>query len=104
MLLLIIRRHQLLKIQLLNWNVLEKQLLDFEVYGIYRSNLSTPEFSAVDREMSPKFSEFSDKINQNKKLFTRVETLYNSKESKNQRTTTFNLVCIILILFVKVLN
>ncbi|MEG2102920.1 MAG: M3 family peptidase, partial [Flavobacterium sp.] len=52
------------------------------VYGIYRSNLSTPEFSAVDREMSPKFSEFSDKINQNKKLFARVETLYNSKESK----------------------
>jgi peptidyl-dipeptidase Dcp len=52
------------------------------VYEIYRSNLSSPEFSAIDREMSPKFSEFSDKINQNKKLFTRVETLYNSKESK----------------------
>ena len=52
------------------------------VYGIYRSNLSSPEFSAIDREMSPKFSEFSDKINQNKKLFTIIETLYNSKESK----------------------
>ena len=52
------------------------------VYGIYRSNLSSPEFNAIDREMSPKFSEFNDKINQNKKLFTRVETLYNSKESK----------------------
>ena len=50
------------------------------VYGIYRSNLSSPEFSAIDREMSPKFSEFSDKINQNKKLFTRIETVYNSKE------------------------
>ncbi|WP_281309635.1 M3 family metallopeptidase [Flavobacterium flavigenum] len=52
------------------------------VYGIYRSNLSSPEFNVIDREMSPKFSEFSDKINQNKKLFTRIETLYNSKESK----------------------
>ncbi|RUT71198.1 M3 family peptidase [Flavobacterium cupreum] len=52
------------------------------VYGIYRSNLSSPEFNAVDTEMSPKFSEFSDKINQNKKLFERIETLYNSKESK----------------------
>ncbi len=52
------------------------------VYGIYRSNLSSPEFNAIDREMSPKFSEFNDKINQNKQLFTRVETLYNSKESK----------------------
>lgn len=50
------------------------------VYGIYRSNLSSPEFSAIDREMSPKFSEFSDKINQNKKLFTRIESVYNSKE------------------------
>lgn len=55
------------------------------VYGIYRSNLSSAEFSAIDRELSPKFSEFSDKINQNKKLFTRIETVYNSKE-KNKLT------------------
>ncbi|MBB4800248.1 peptidyl-dipeptidase Dcp [Flavobacterium nitrogenifigens] len=55
------------------------------VYGIYRSNLSSPEFSAIDREMSPKFSEFSDKINQNKKLFTRIEAVYNSKD-KNKLT------------------
>ncbi|MRX37915.1 M3 family peptidase [Flavobacterium sp. LC2016-23] len=54
----------------------------YTVYGIYRSNLSSPEFNAVDTEMSPKFSEFSDKINQNKKLFERIATLYNSKESK----------------------
>lgn len=52
------------------------------VYGIYRSNISSPEFNVVDTEMSPKFSEFSDKINQNKKLFERIEALYNSKESK----------------------
>nr|WP_315244575.1 M3 family metallopeptidase [uncultured Flavobacterium sp.] len=52
------------------------------IYGIYRSNLSSPEFNVIDREMSPKFSAFTDKINQNKKLFTRIETLYNSKESK----------------------
>lgn len=52
------------------------------VYGIYRSNLSSPEFNAVDIEMSPKFSELKDKINQNKKLFARIEALYNSKESK----------------------
>ncbi|MBZ4036090.1 M3 family metallopeptidase [Flavobacterium sp. 17A] len=52
------------------------------IYGIYRSNISSPEFNVIDREMSPKFSEFSDKINQNKKLFTRIETLYNSKDSK----------------------
>ncbi|MEO8532741.1 MAG: M3 family metallopeptidase [Flavobacterium sp.] len=54
----------------------------YTVYGIYRSNLSSPEFNVVDTEMSPEFSEFNDKINQNKKLFERIETLYNSKESK----------------------
>jgi peptidyl-dipeptidase Dcp len=54
----------------------------YTVYGIYGSTLSTPEFDAVETEMSPKLSEFNDKIFQNKKLFTRIETLYNSKESK----------------------
>ncbi len=53
----------------------------FTVYGIFRSNLSSPEFNKIDTEMSPKLSEFNDKVYQNKKLFTRIETLYNSKES-----------------------
>nr|WP_315219619.1 M3 family metallopeptidase [uncultured Flavobacterium sp.] len=54
----------------------------FTVYGIYRSNLSSPEFNKIDTEMSPKLSAFNDKINQNRKLFARIETLYNAKESK----------------------
>ncbi|QSW90659.1 M3 family metallopeptidase [Flavobacterium endoglycinae] len=52
------------------------------VYGIYRSNLSTPEFNVVDTEMSPKLAEISDKLYQNEKLFSRIETLYKSDESK----------------------
>ncbi|WP_343613687.1 M3 family metallopeptidase [Flavobacterium sp.] len=52
------------------------------VYGIYRSNLSTPEFNAVDTEMSPKLAEISDKLYQNEKLFSRIETLNKSDESK----------------------
>ncbi len=52
------------------------------VYGIYRSNLSTPEFSAVDTEMSPKLAEIEDKMYQNKELFARIETIYKSEESK----------------------
>jgi len=52
------------------------------VYGIYRSNLSTPEFNAVDTEMSPKLAEISDKFYQNEKLFLRIEELYKSEESK----------------------
>ncbi|WP_264552335.1 M3 family metallopeptidase [Flavobacterium sp. N2038] len=52
------------------------------VYGIYRSNLSTPEFSAVDTEMSPKLAEIEDRMYQNKELFARIETIYKSEESK----------------------
>ncbi|SHF85109.1 M3 family metallopeptidase [Flavobacterium defluvii] len=52
------------------------------VYGIYRSNLSSPEFNAVDTEMSPKLAGISDKLYQNKKLFLRIEKLYKSEESK----------------------
>lgn len=52
------------------------------VYGIYRSNLSTPEFNAVDTEMSPKLAEIEDKLYQNEKLFRRIESVYKSEESK----------------------
>ncbi|KAF2340061.1 M3 family metallopeptidase [Flavobacterium tistrianum] len=53
------------------------------VYGIYRSNLSTPEFNTVDTEMSPKLAEINDKLYQNDKLFSRIEALYKSDEKKN---------------------
>lgn len=53
------------------------------VYGIYRSNLSSLEFNVVDTEMSPKLAEITDKLYQNEKLFSRIEKLYKSEESKN---------------------
>lgn len=53
------------------------------VYGIYRSNLSTPEFNIVDTEMSPKLAEISDRLYQNEKLFSRIEALYKSDEKQN---------------------
>ena len=52
------------------------------VYDIYRSNLSSEEFNAVDVEMSPKLSALSDKLYQNEKVFSRIELLYQSEESK----------------------
>ena len=52
------------------------------VYGIYRSNLSTPEFNIVDTEMSPKLAAINDKLYQNEKLFLRIESLYKSEDSK----------------------
>jgi peptidyl-dipeptidase Dcp len=43
------------------------------VYGIY-SNLNSPEFEPIEREMGPVLA-LSSKIYQNKKLFKRIETL-----------------------------
>jgi peptidyl-dipeptidase Dcp len=49
-------------------------------YGIWGSNMSSPEFQAVETEMDPKLSAFQDKITQNAALFKRIEAVYNSPE------------------------
>ncbi|WP_337968479.1 M3 family metallopeptidase [uncultured Flavobacterium sp.] len=51
-------------------------------FGIYSSNIYTSEFGIVETEMSPKLSALNDKMYQNKKLFSRIEALYNSKEKE----------------------
>ncbi|HEV2148539.1 MAG TPA: M3 family metallopeptidase [Longimicrobiaceae bacterium] len=50
------------------------------VYGIWGSNLSTPAFQAVQREMAPKLAAFSDRITQNEALFRRIQAVYESPE------------------------
>jgi peptidyl-dipeptidase Dcp len=50
----------------------------FTYWGIWGGNMSTPEFRAVQQEMSPVLAAFNDKINQNPALFKRVEAVYNS--------------------------
>jgi Zn-dependent oligopeptidase len=50
------------------------------IYGIWSGNLSAPDFQSVHREMAPKLAALSDKIVQNEKLFTRMETIYNPRE------------------------
>ena len=50
----------------------------FTYYGIWRSNESTPEFRKIQEEMAPKLSAFFSKINQNAKLFSRVQAVNNS--------------------------
>ena len=62
----------------------------FTYYGIWSSNMSSPEFREIDKELSPKFAEFRSKINQNEKLFQRIKTVYensqnNSLEDEKQR-------------------
>ena len=49
-------------------------------YGIWGSNMSSPEFQKVEEEMDPKLSAHGDKISQNAALFARIETVYNSPD------------------------
>ncbi|MBA2572475.1 MAG: M3 family metallopeptidase, partial [Gemmatimonadetes bacterium] len=48
------------------------------VYGIWSSNLNSPEFQVVEREMAPRLAAFSDQITQNEPLFRRIEAVYSS--------------------------
>jgi peptidyl-dipeptidase Dcp len=51
------------------------------LYSVYSGNMGTPEFQAVQREMSPRLAAFNDQILQNEKLFARVAAVYDARES-----------------------
>ena len=48
----------------------------FSYYGILRSNISTPEFREIDVTLAPQFADYSAKITQNQRLFSRLQTIY----------------------------
>jgi peptidyl-dipeptidase Dcp len=52
----------------------------FTYWGIWSSNMSTPEFREIQREMAPRLSEFNSKIIQNAALFQRIKSVYESDE------------------------
>ncbi len=52
----------------------------FSYYGIFRSNMSSPESRKVQSELAPKLSEYSSKISQNEKLFNRIKTVYDNSQ------------------------
>lgn len=54
----------------------------FTYWGIWSSNISSPEFREIQKEMVPVISAFSSKITQNEKLFERVKAVYESDELK----------------------
>lgn len=56
--------------------------LVFPYYGIFSSNMSTPEFRKVQAELAPKLSDFRSKISQNEKLFQRIKTVYENSQKK----------------------
>ncbi len=48
----------------------------FSYYGILRSNISTPEFREIDVGLAPQFANYSAKITQNQRLFSRLQIIY----------------------------
>ncbi len=48
----------------------------FVYYGVFSSNLSSPEFREVQTELAPLFSEYQSKITQNELLFQRIKSVY----------------------------
>ena len=48
----------------------------FTYYSIFSSNMSSPEFRVIQRELAPLFSEFQSKITQNERLFQRIKIVY----------------------------
>lgn len=48
------------------------------IFGIWASNLKTPEVAAVETAMAPKLSAFGDSITQNARLFARINAVYTS--------------------------
>ncbi|HSI70249.1 MAG TPA: M3 family metallopeptidase [Gillisia sp.] len=54
----------------------------FTYYGIWSSNISSPEFREIQGELAPKISEYSSKISQNKKLFERIKAVYDNSQDE----------------------
>ncbi|MFL6739479.1 MAG: M3 family metallopeptidase [Sphingomicrobium sp.] len=51
------------------------------IFGVYTSNLATPEVQALNKDWSPKLSAAYDRINLNSKLFARIADLYERRNS-----------------------
>jgi peptidyl-dipeptidase Dcp len=51
------------------------------VFNVYSSSMSTPDFQKVEEEMAPKLAAFGDQIAQNEPLFARISAVYAGRES-----------------------
>jgi peptidyl-dipeptidase Dcp len=67
----------------------------FPYYGIWSSNLSTPEFRDIQQKMAPKLSEYRTRITQNERLFERIKTVYESDEKEALRPDEQRLVWLV---------
>ena len=57
----------------------------FPYWGIWRSNMNSPEFRKIQAQVNPKLSEFSSKITQNQGLFDRIKAVHDNPNVKDMR-------------------
>ena len=55
----------------------------FAVYGVWKSNLGSPQLDSIQEEMEPKLTTFYDSIVQNTALFNKIEAVYNDSAKQN---------------------
>ncbi|MDQ3290504.1 MAG: M3 family metallopeptidase [Bacteroidota bacterium] len=67
----------------------------FEYYGIWSSNLSSPEFRKIQAVLAPQIAEYQSKLLQNKKLFERIKTVYDNAQKNPLPTDQQRLVKLI---------
>ena len=64
----------------------------FRYYGIWSSNLSSPEFREVQGRLSPQIAAYSSAITQNAALFARVASLYDRRDALGLRPDQLRLL------------
>ncbi len=65
-------------------------------YGIWSSNLSTPEFRALQKELAPRISAYRTRIIQNGALFARVAAVHDSEELQQRSPEEQRLVQLVV--------
>ena len=61
-------------------------------WGIWRANLASPQFRAIQSEMVPKLSDYRSQITQNAALFARIKAVYEGDEMDSLRPDQHRLV------------
>lgn len=67
----------------------------FSFYGIWSSNMSSPEFRAIQQRMAPRLSAYNSEITQNAALFERIAAVRNSDEVADLRPDQQRLVTLV---------
>ncbi|MFC2927449.1 MULTISPECIES: M3 family metallopeptidase [Hyphobacterium] len=67
----------------------------FSYYGIWSSNVSSPEFRAIQQRMAPRLSAYNSAITQNAALFARIAAVRNSDEVADLRPDQQRLVTLV---------